>query len=326
MPSLVYLALVALVALARARLDERAFVHLVVVYAPGAAWLAPLLWLVPRACHPWDGGALAADGLTLGIVLFGLMDFQAGARRAGSPPRDGLRVVTFNVFGGSIDIRRCLAFLRQAQADVIFLQEAWWVEGHRRVNDTRLLIGEAFSGWHRLESRDHDELMILSRHPLLEPEERKIANRPCLVCTARTPGGDVRLVNIHLDPPATRNTLKRSGQAVVPFMLATAQKRRAQGEALHALLAESRLPTIAAGDFNSPPHAYPRRIVGSRMRDVFATAGRGFGYTYPNPVPLWRIDYILVSPSIGVRSCDAPPVQGSDHRPLVADLTVRPPS
>lgn len=317
--SVFYLVLVGIVVQRRARCDERSFLHVVLVYAPGVAWMGPLAWLVPTALAQGDLSAVILNAITAGLVIFVLMDLRLGTPPRLHPAQKRIRVATFNVFGGSIDIEKCVAFLRSCEADVIFLQEAWWTFHDRRV-DSRPCILRTFAEWHVFASADEDEMMILSRHPLSDVQERRVGTRPCLVATMQSPVGDVRLVNVHLDPPATPRSLKRSGKSVIQFFLDSAVARRQQGDALRSLVEESPAPTILAGDFNSPPHAYARRVLRPLLRDVFGSVGRGFGYTYPVPVPLWRIDYILVSGSITPDTCEVPRVDGSDHRPMVADL------
>ncbi len=330
-----YLALVVAARVERQRCDEQTPLHLFLVYAPGAVWLFPVLLFGREAWMTGAWGALVVNVFALWVVVFGLMGLRINWRQAlssvwrgggaaGATPRavsgPSLRVATYNVFGGCIDIGGCVRFLRECGAEVIFLQEAWWT--HPGSVDTLASLHEAFAGWHMVRSEHRHEMMILSRHALSDVAERLVADRPSLVCTAHTPLGDVRLVNVHLSPPATHGLIRQSRIPVVDFFLEAAGRRREQGDALVALVSESRMPSVVAGDFNSPPHAYARRVLRPLLRDAFERGGRGFGYTFPRAFPLWRIDYILVSPSVEARFCLVGRSDGSDHRPLVADLVM----
>ena len=64
------------------------------------------------------------------------------------------------------------------------------------------------------------------------------------------------------------------------------------------------------------------------LRDAFASAGRGYGYTYGHTLrprfSFLRIDHILVSPDFAVRDEPASAVTTRpDHRPVIADLAWR---
>jgi endonuclease/exonuclease/phosphatase family metal-dependent hydrolase len=47
------------------------------------------------------------------------------------------------------------------------------------------------------------------------------------------------------------------------------------------------------------------------------------GGTYPATAPEKRIDYVTVSEEVRVDSATVPDTLASDHRPVLADLTVR---
>jgi endonuclease/exonuclease/phosphatase family metal-dependent hydrolase len=47
------------------------------------------------------------------------------------------------------------------------------------------------------------------------------------------------------------------------------------------------------------------------------------GPTYPADVPARRIDYVTVSRDVAVRHATVPKTLASDHRPVLADLTLR---
>lgn len=325
-PPLAYLAVTAFVAIRRKHDSRPNALDLGITYAPDLFWLLPLLWLIPLALHAGSKAALVLDAAGAIAVLWGLAGLtpKPARPRAGGGP--ALRVATFNLYGGSLDIHGCVAFLVSAEPDLVFLQEAWWTFKHRRTDDRTLpAIIAAFEGWHVFRSDEPHEMMIVSRHPLRDPRTVRLGNRVCLVATIETPAGETRVINVHLDPPATGRRLRESGKPLLRFMLETETDRRRQGEALAALVAESDTPTVVAGDFNAPPQAPARRCVRPLLADAFATAGRGFGYTFPRTLPLWRIDYVLTTRHWTIERCFVAPADGSDHLPLVADLRLTAP-
>jgi endonuclease/exonuclease/phosphatase (EEP) superfamily protein YafD len=95
-----------------------------------------------------------------------------------------------------------------------------------------------------------------------------------------------------------------------------------------AVRARSR-PVIVAGDLNAPPPSLAvRALLDAGMRDAFARAGLGFGYTYGHALrpgfSFLRLDHVLVSAEIGVAACEVGSETASEHRPVIADLWLPP--
>ena len=77
---------------------------------------------------------------------------------------------------------------------------------------------------------------------------------------------------------------------------------------------------ILAGDFNAPERTWNVRIPG--FTNAHESAGTGFGWTWPDRLPLFRIDHVL---GRGVDFCTYETFDPgfSDHRGQVARFTVR---
>ena len=62
------------------------------------------------------------------------------------------------------------------------------------------------------------------------------------------------------------------------------------------------------------------------FRDAFSSAGWGYGFTHGHSLrphfSTTRIDHILVSHELGVADCFVGGKEGSDHRPVIADLWI----
>ena len=84
-------------------------------------------------------------------------------------------------------------------------------------------------------------------------------------------------------------------------------------------------PLIVAGDFNTPPRGELYATLASRFTDAFAQAGWGFGNTYSSRWPVVRIDHVWFSSDVQAVRAWVPPVMASDHRPLMAVLSVNTP-
>lgn len=104
--------------------------------------------------------------------------------------------------------------------------------------------------------------------------------------------------------------------------------RLTQAELLANELAAGVGPMIVAGDFNAPEKsAVVGALLAAGLRDAFSSAGVSYGYTWGHALRLWisffRIDHILVSPTLGVRDCFIGGKEGSEHRPVIADLLLK---
>ncbi len=84
------------------------------------------------------------------------------------------------------------------------------------------------------------------------------------------------------------------------------------------------LPVLVGGDFNSGADASELVAVreSGQFQSAFEAAGLGWGYTRPAAFPWARIDHILASPAWTVTSCWVGPSFGSDHKALVADVSL----
>jgi endonuclease/exonuclease/phosphatase (EEP) superfamily protein YafD len=107
---------------------------------------------------------------------------------------------------------------------------------------------------------------------------------------------------------------------------ANAQDRMAQADMLAQTLANRQQPAIVAGDLNAPEQSLVvRTLLDTGLRDAFSSAGTGYGYSHghslrPHLFSTIRIDHILVSREIGVEDCFVGGKEGSEHRPVIADL------
>ncbi|OYW11223.1 MAG: hypothetical protein B7Z55_19640 [Planctomycetales bacterium 12-60-4] len=81
-------------------------------------------------------------------------------------------------------------------------------------------------------------------------------------------------------------------------------------------------PWIMLGDFNAPPESVGFAELRRRGVNVFAAAGSGYAPTWPVPLPVLSLDQIWAAPEWRLHLCRNQWNTCSDHRPVVADLTI----
>ncbi|HCC50736.1 MAG TPA: endonuclease [Porphyromonadaceae bacterium] len=75
--------------------------------------------------------------------------------------------------------------------------------------------------------------------------------------------------------------------------------------------------TVVCGDFNDTPISYVHRTIQGPLADAYAESGFGLGISYNQNFFLFRIDYILHSPSMLPYNCRIDTrVKLSDHYPI----------
>lgn len=228
--------------------------------------------------------------------------FPAGPRpEAGAPV---VRLYSANLWARNADVDSILASVRAADADVVVLIELGDVAARR--------LDEILAGYpHRVATPRIDRptgparSVIASRFPL-----SAIRDRPdglhAVGASVRTPLGLTHVLGVHLTRPW-------------PFQEQWGQI--SQTMALRAVLKELEGPVVVAGDFNSVSSA---RIGKQVQRDLGLHPAPGFPGTWPTPVPAplgLTIDQVYGSSDVAFLSRRLGRANGSDHRPVVTELT-----
>lgn len=317
-----YFVLLMLLLVALERWGERNALLSVLLFAPPwlfllpSAVLAPIALIVrPRLCL-WHAAAVV-------LVLFGYMTFRGGSRVARTD--EALSIVTHNV--GQGNRQQFADFIRAENPDVILLQDA-------RNRGTG--YASAFPE-HYVAGRG--EFLLVSRHliqqaALLEKPKwrgRAVAARYEIIVR----GQRLAVYNVHMPTPRRQLSRVLTGRAVTDFFAEDdapgsyqewiAARIELARELAEAFAAE-RLPFIVGGDFNMPDHGHIYHLFASRMTDAFASAGRGWGLTFPgesrNPVALFgpwlRLDYLFAGRGWTPVSCDTEPGRKSQHLAVIA--------
>ena len=250
---------------------------------------------------------VAAGAGGLASLLLGLAVWPQWSPQASKPDPDAavVRLYSANLFYLNNDTARVRRSIEAADADIVVLIEL--------ARDPALRIDELLAGYpYRAASMRLDQTrgpsrsVIASRWPLtarVDPPDGLHA----VAATARTPLGPIHVVGVHLTRPW-------------PFQHSWGQI--SQTMALDSVVEEMDGPVIVAGDFNSVSSA---RIGKQIRRDIGLRPAPGFPGTWPTDLPSAlgiTIDQIYASSALAFVSRRLGQPTGSDHRPVVTEITL----
>ncbi|CAN5654144.1 hypothetical protein BH18ACI5_BH18ACI5_23420 [soil metagenome] len=83
----------------------------------------------------------------------------------------------------------------------------------------------------------------------------------------------------------------------------------------------SRMPVLAAGDFNAEPGSQVHKLMlAGGLRDAWLECAAGDGFTYPADKPVKRIDYLFLADPLHCTDARVIESTVSDHRPLLVTI------
>lgn len=259
--------------------------------------LTALFVLVRR--RRWAAAALMPAALLL-IAVSPQWFPTASRSEAGAP---AIRIYSANLWVRNRDLDAIAASISQADADVVMLIEL----GDATEPHLDALVGPYP---YRIASPRIDRpngavrSVIASRYPLTVLPSP--AGVEAVGARAATPLGALNLVSIHLTRPW-------------PFEESWGQI--SQTMALDEMLQGLSGPVVVAGDFNSVSTA---RIGKQVQRDIGLRPAPGFPGTWPASLPsalAITIDHVYASPDLAFVSRRLGRPTGSDHRPVVTEIT-----
>lgn len=259
----------------------------------------------------WRSGTRARATTVLSLLLIVLlMGFNLPL---GGPAGEGtsLRILTLNMQGLPFGIGPTAQAIRREPADIVALQEVsiWNPE-----------MAEQLRPGPEYQLAQTGEFALYSRYPILESELLLDPSRPGQRSLLAV--GERKLVvwNLHYSVLLMGFASFKSG--FLDKLAADDAWRTRQTRELTERLQEETEAYVLVGDLNAPPREHSVAPLLAYARDAFASRGWGFGFTYDAAFPVLRIDYILASPGLGVRSCWLEREYCSDHRGVRAELVL----
>jgi vancomycin resistance protein VanJ len=302
------------------------WVATLLLFGPRWVVLVPLGLLLPFSLL-WDRRLVVWLGITAAIAVVPFMGlaipwqaavsqvaFQGDSASSSHPL--AIRVLTYNC--GFTEFEEVLELVDQVAADVVVLNE--W-PGALRVPD------ELTERW---DVGRRGNNVILSRFPItrvegLESEKLKRWEQRAIRCEILTPHTPIQVIGLHLETPRHGLTdFRYRLWKAADSMRKNTEKRHMEAELASQFAGDFSGPSVVAGDFNTPIESQLYREFWSSWQNAFSQAGLGLGHTKLTRYFGVRIDHILVSPHWRVLSARIGPDVGGDHRPVIADMELRP--
>ncbi|MGB3848506.1 MAG: endonuclease/exonuclease/phosphatase family protein [Tunicatimonas sp.] len=173
-------------------------------------------------------------------------------------------------------------------------------------------------------------LAIFSRFPILNRGEVSTPQdslQYAIFADLRTPGGVVRVYNVHLRSMSIdENTLGDQGAypSIARKLKNGFTTRAHQVDALLSHLRASPHPVVVCGDLNDLPYSYTYFSLRDQLMSSFEEAGRGFGFSYNGKLFFLRIDNQFFGEELQAhRFTTYREVDFSDHFPVKAEYSFR---
>lgn len=220
-----------------------------------------------------------------------------------------ITIVSLNCLGGQIKAARETA---SHAPDIVLLQETPSV-----LVDLQNFADELFvKRGHVLLGADNT---ILSRFPIeVIPV---VGSTNWVHARVKLPSGNfVRVISLRLKPPVIDIDLHSAACWRAHFEDRVLRRESIQSirDQIESVPSEEQL--IVGGDFNVPAFDGCLSPLRDRLIDAFSVAGRGWGNTVLNDLPLFRIDQIWISNEFHCDSVRAFKSRNSDHRLVVCKL------
>ncbi len=222
-----------------------------------------------------------------------------------------LRVVVHNVQGFRDGFDRLVRLVGHFEPDVVLLNETgarWRLARFAKA----LRMGVARDPWSPFRRRVKDAVLVRPPWWIAEHRQQRFEGTPFMyprgALVARLENGDARLC------------------AVSTHLGLHPRERLADARELTWSVADAGTPVVIGGDLNERPDGRAVGYLAERFRDAWLLGGDVDGETFPAEEPATRIDYLFASEGIAVERVIVPPGQdareASDHRPVVAELTL----
>lgn len=275
-------------------------------YAPYVAAASVIPVAVALVLRRWAAACVA--GLVLVLVAVALLPRMTADSDPGRPSGTSLRVMSANLLGGTADPVALRDLVQAHSVDVLALQEytpAFEQAFHDAGIDGLLPYRVSYAKKGVVGSAVYARFPLTDKGLRINPPDFGQAMAEMTV-----DGRVVPIESVHTRAPS-------NGQA-------TPWWRESFG--VQPPADPNGPPRILAGDFNATlDHSPLRALIATGYRDVADVLGDGLTPTWPfdgRGLPPVTIDHVLTDQRIGVDAYEVLRLPGSDHRPVLATLTL----
>jgi endonuclease/exonuclease/phosphatase (EEP) superfamily protein YafD len=259
---------------------------------------------------------IVAIPITLFCLTYGRLYLPSSSVHSSGPT---FTVMTYNVLWKNNNADRLAAAIEEHAPDVVGLQE--------------ILPSMGFALEERLAEHYpyrhlENSYGILSRFPILQYGFYPLGDGGSWVqqMVLEIDGYQVNLLNAHPRSPP----LEGFHPFGLPLGIPTGFLNQGRDADIRDVLRRiDRLddPLVVIGDFNLTDQQIMYEPLTSRLKDAHRERGWGMGFTFsrfPNiGLAMWRIDYVFYSPDLVALRAITGDYGGSDHRPVIAELSFR---
>lgn len=282
--------------------------YAVVPFAPAVAAIAG----IGAACtFGRRAAAVVVAGVVVAValVLPGPVVPRLGCDVQATRDDADIVLLSHNVELGANNGAEVAAQITAIDPDVVLLQES----DEALVEKLLLSLDDTYPHVARSVGTGTTIIATLSRWPLadiVDTYDRDRPLNPFLITTVETPGGSVRVANVHLTAPI-RGWLQERHEREYRDLMGPPYQTEVD---------------VLMGDFNSSKtHVSHRRLLDTGFVDAHRQVGCGLGTTW-SPLGMGGavlpLDHMLTAPTARAESFQILDYAGSDHRAIVGSVTL----
>lgn len=220
---------------------------------------------------------------------------------------DPITIYTANTLWDNPHTDEFAAAVVAADADIVVMQEVRWAFRQALENDPRL---DHLAHRSSDEVRDDLTTVVWSRWAFTELELVPFEVTDVVRATVDGPSGPFTVYGLH---------------TFAPLFSQNVGSWERQLDQLGTI--DQSTPHVLAGDFNATSdHRQFRELMATGWTNVHDRKGCGLDNTWPVnqgiPVPLMRLDHVLVTDHFEVLDVEIGHTEGSDHDPVIATITM----
>lgn len=235
-----------------------------------------------------------------------------------------------------------MQLLEKEKPDVLCLQEFYTQGGKgkfKNISEIKKRLGYKYYYFHETfalsKGAQQWGLATFSKFPIKNKgnitfENKSKLNAAMFTDIAYTKDSLVRVYNVHLQSvhfgsedyayldelKTERKANVNSTKKIVRKLKKGFQYRAKQALQIKEHQQKSNNRSIICGDFNDSPFSFTYATLNQNMHDSFTEKGWGFGNTWTNLSPFFRIDFILLDENIKVNQHKRLLKKHSDHYPI----------